>query len=242
MDIEVVLQQIVGLSSKESRVYASLLETGPATVSTIAKQTGLHRPAIYQVLPSLKEKGVVSMFPRGKQKLYAAESPQKLKHLFENFKESFEEVLPELEAKYRTEGRKPVVTFLEGKQGITSVFEDLVTSLKKDDVYYRYTSNKDLIKSDKYLPKNYRKVRDNKQLQRYIINNEKTAKQKKPQLDRSVKVIPQEYDLFEYDVSQIIYGDKVAFLDFNTETAFVIENAQIAEFQKKIFKLLYDRL
>jgi hypothetical protein len=39
-----------------------------------------------------------------------------------------------------------------------------------------------------------------------------------------------------------IYANKVWFIDFNTETSIIIENKQIAEFQKKLFKLLYKSL
>src|SRR3989344_3480754 len=117
-----------------------------------------------------------------------------------------------------------------------------ITQKKKDHVFYRYSSAKDAVKNEKYLPKNYRAIRDQKQLQRFVIANENTMVGKKPRLERAVKFIPNNYGLFDYDITQIIYGDKVAFLDYNTETAFIIENSIIAEFQKKIFKLLYDKL
>jgi len=39
-----------------------------------------------------------------------------------------------------------------------------------------------------------------------------------------------------------IYGHKVAYIDFNTETSIVIENPMIAEFQRKLFKLAYNSL
>ena len=63
-----------------------------------------------------------------------------------------------------------------------------------------------------------------------------------PRLERSVKFVPKNYGLFDYDITEILYGDKIAFIDYNTETGLIIENPVIAEFQKKIFKLLYDKL
>lgn len=39
-----------------------------------------------------------------------------------------------------------------------------------------------------------------------------------------------------------MYGDKVAFIDYNSETVLLIENPKIAEFQKALFKSLYKRL
>ncbi|MDP3771421.1 MAG: hypothetical protein Q8R16_03925, partial [bacterium] len=60
--------------------------------------------------------------------------------------------------------------------------------------------------------------------------------------NRAVKVVPPAYNLFQYDVVQLIYANKVAFMDYNTETALIIENSAVAEFQKNMFKLLYDKL
>ena len=154
----------------------------------------------------------------------------------------FESALPELEKMHQSAGHRPIVKFLQGKNGLRFVFEDLVTTLKKGDIFYRYSSAKDSIKNEKYLPANYRQMRDQKQLERFVITNESVAKKKKLRLERATKLVPQQYGLFDYDITQLIYGDKAAFVDYNTETAIIIEDTQIAEFQKKIFKLLYDKL
>lgn len=232
----------IGLNNKESKIYLSLVERGPLLISQIAKQTGLYRPAIYKNLPHLISKGLVSISPKGKQQLYIAESPEKLKILVGELTHELENIIPELDASYRAKEKKPVTKFLQGKNAITFVLNDVVHSLKKDDVFYRYSSVKDSKKNSKYLPRDYRQIRDQKQLQRFVITNENTMIGKNSRLERAVKFIPKNYGLFDYDITQIVYGDKVAFLDYNTETAFIIENPVIAEFQKKIFKLLYDKL
>lgn len=241
MEINEILQKI-GLSEKESRIYIALLKSGPANVSDICRRIGIHRPLIYKVLPDLIEKGIVSISPKGKRKEFTAESPEKLKGLFIKLTQDFEMAIPELEQMHQAAGKRPIVKFLQGRKGLQFVFEDLIASLKKGDVFYRYSSRKETTFGDKYLPQNYRKLRDQKQLERFVITNESIAKIKKPRLERAVKIVPPKYDLFSYDIAQLIYGNKIAFLDYNTETAAIIENPQIAEFQKKIFKLLYDKL
>ena len=50
------------------------------------------------------------------------------------------------------------------------------------------------------------------------------------------------FGLFYYEISELIDSQKVAFMDYQTETAIVIENPAIAEFQKKIFQMLYQLL
>jgi hypothetical protein len=70
----------------------------------------------------------------------------------------------------------------------------------------------------------------------------KWAKHKKPRLERELIVIPEEIDEFEDDVFMSIYANKVAYIDFNSESSIIIENKQIADFQKKLFKLLFKSL
>ena len=75
-----------------------------------------------------------------------------------------------------------------------------------------------------------------------VITGEDKEKTKKPDFNRDTKVVPKSYDLFNDDIQFIIYGDKVAVLDFNSDTALTIENPKLARFQEKIFKLLFRKL
>ena len=138
---------------------------------------------------------------------------------------------------------KPRVRFLQGRDGTKRVFDDIVRSLKKGDVFYRYSSNTDgQEKKDKYVPRGYRKMRDEKKLERQVITNEQTGAQKVAKLDRFIKIMPNDFGPFEHNVTEIIYGDKIAYIDYNSETAMIIESKKIADFQRHLFKMLYKRL
>lgn len=238
------LLEKLGLDKNASKIYLALVELGPALISQIAKYTGLHRPTIYQALPNLKNADLLTIVPKGKHKLYTAQSPERLNHLLDSLKDDLEKFTVDLKEIYENKKRPSVTIFLEGKKALKSVFEDLVTSLKRGDVFYRYSSRRDTVRGGKYWPKDYEKRRDAKNLQRFVITSEMLAreKSKNPKLDIIFKVVPAKYGLFDYNVVQLIYGDKVAVLDFNTETGVVIESKNVAEFQKKIFKVLYDLL
>ncbi len=240
-DIESVLAQ-VGLTPHESATYLDLLQNGEATLGTLAKRTGLYRPALYKILPTLTEKGLVGRaHTKGKQQHYRAESPERLETLFENAKLRLHDALPELASLYTNRENRPVVRFLEGVAGVRSVFADLLATLSKGDIFYRYSSIKTL-PSRTYLPPQYEEIRDRKQLERLVITNAPMAKSKPPRLERETKVVPPEFDLFDDNVSHIIYGNKVAVIDYNTETAIIIESKIIADFQRKLFVLLYRKL
>ncbi|MEN9614503.1 MAG: hypothetical protein RLZZ347_810 [Candidatus Parcubacteria bacterium] len=242
MDKSKILEKI-GLTKHESAIYLALVELGPSRISKISEKTAIHRPLIYKALPSLIEKKLVTETQKQKGVVYGAEPPNRLETMFDDLQIDFNEMLPDLEDRYSNNEFKPKVRFLEGKNGTQRVFDDVVRSLKTDDVFYRYSSNTDgEEKRDKYVPRIYKKLRDSKKLQREVITNIQTMRHKKPKLDRFAKAMPSDFGPFEHNVTEIIYGNKVAFIDYNSETAMVIESKRIADFQKQIFKTLYSRI
>lgn len=67
--------QNLGLSEKEAKVYTTSLELGPDTVQNIAKESGINRATTYVQIGTLKEKGLISEFEKGKKTYFVAESP-----------------------------------------------------------------------------------------------------------------------------------------------------------------------
>lgn len=235
------LLKSLGLSEYESQIYLTLLEKGVSGISKISRETGINRPAIYRTVPSLLKRGVISEIVKKKQKLYTAESPEKLETIIESLHKEFKEALPDLIQNFEGVQNKPIVKYLTGKHGIMFIFEDLVRTLKRGDIFYRYSGPRDLGKAEKYLPSNYREIRDKKQLERYVITGEGIAEQKKPRLERDLKILPgiEEND---FNVTQVIYANKIALINYENESAVLIEDRLMANFQRMIFKNLYSRL
>lgn len=234
----------IGLSEKESMVYVALIETGPATVSAISRKSRLHRPVIYRVLPELQARGLVTATPKGKLTLYAAEPPEKLETLLREVRSALrDEVIPELKGLFQSASSRPTVKVLEGAGGIAFVFDDLLDSLKSGETYYRYSSVRESVyRTGKYLPPRYKERRERKRIERLVITSEAARRLLAPSLERDEKIVPESFDLFDDNITQIIYADKVAFIDYNTETALIIENPVLAGFQRKLFRLLYNKL
>ncbi len=236
----------VGLTAYEAQTYRALVELGPALIVRIAEQTGLHRPTIYQALSGLQHKGLVTVSPRGKRKFYAAESPEKLRTLTLSLQDRLEKTLPDLQQLYDTRKRRPAIKFLEGKQGVKFVLDDLLHTLKRGGIYYRYSSRKAGETVERFFPPQFRTRRDAKKIQRFMITDTLTRHQREtPTMDRAYKTVPPEYHFFNetnQNIIQLVYDNKVVFADLDTVTAVLIENETIAELQRKIFKTLYELL
>jgi len=237
------LLQTLGLPHHSEKVYLTLLEKGEKSLSDLAKITGLYRPAIYRLMPDLLQANLVSVVKKGKRILYVAESPQLLSVLAKEQATDLQAVLPEYMNLFLNRTRRPKFTLYQGKEGIKSVFEYLISTAKKEERIFRYESPRNYKDNKNYYPDIYRQRAGQKgDMDKYVITNEETDVQRSARLNRLSKRIPKSYDSFNYNITHLICGDKVVFIDFDTETAILIEAPRFAEFQKKIFQLFFRKL
>lgn len=230
----------LGLTSEQSQIYLALLTLGQANVTDIARTIGMHRPMIYHHLPALLEQGLISQSSQGKRKVFIAESPEHLVDVVKRFSEELQTALPDLVSAYHGH-QQPMIRYFPGAEGIRSAYEDLLRTVKKGDVVYRYESPLDRKRYAKYQPREYAdRILQGREIEWFIITNDVTRKTKR--LERLYKTVPLGESEFRYDISQFIYANKVSFIDYQNEVASIIESPTFADFQRKIFKLLFDRL
>jgi len=242
MEKYIGILQAIGIHEHGAKIYLALLERGEKSIADLTKATSLFRVEIYRQLPQLIDAGLVLETPKGKRKNYIAASPYKIQELYTDQQKDIESHVKSLVENYAYQDKKPKIIYQEWKKALMYVFSDIVHSLQDGDVFYRVSSERDVTACDDYLPKNYREIRDKKQLERYVIMSEKWAKQKSPRLERELITIPSELDDFEDNISLTIYGNKIAYIDFNNETSIIIEHWALVDFHKKMFRIMYMSL
>lgn len=230
----------IWLTPVQSSIYISLIQNGSLSIIDISRQTWINRPSIYATLPYLQELWLVNQIIKGKRKLYKAESPDNLEHLFERTKSDFHQTVSALKSIYTSDSSRPTVTTIEWENFWKLIFEDIVNTLEKWETYMRYSSRTTQQGIEKYLA--YRKTRDDKDIQRLIITGKDNAIKKPKRLNHEIRIIPEDFDLFDDNIGKAIYKDKVAILDYNTQTSFIIQNQKFADFEKKVFQLLFRYL
>ena len=67
-----------GLSEKETKVYIACLKAGACTANRISELADLRRGTTYDILESLKGKGIISSFKSGKKYQFQATEPKEL--------------------------------------------------------------------------------------------------------------------------------------------------------------------
>jgi sugar-specific transcriptional regulator TrmB len=241
MNYEQIFSRL-GLEKHASDVYELLWnQKDPLLLAHIAKRIGVARPQVYRVVESLLEKRFIKKIKNGKRTYYAAENPRRVEEAFTNISKKVSDKSERYAAK-REKELPEYIRFFRDFSGIRAVFDDVIAHTPRGDTFYRYTSEKDLASVNKYLSPLYRSRRDQKKLERLVISNPVSGKQKRPRLERFIKYVQPDADVFDQDIIQLVYGKRVAFININTEEAFIIEDAALASFQKSIFKQLYKKL
>lgn len=243
MQTEAILQQL-GVSEISARLYMSILQMHRATIAGLSNETGIYRPAIYKHLPELLEKGLVSKVKVGKRTMYIAENPERIQSLVGSLASQLEENMSELSRLYEGSQQRPIIRYYEGKKAIQGIYEEMIRRSKRGDAIYRYESPRNFQAVGNYYPRLYwqRSTGPTGEIEKYVITNEATSSKRRERLWRHTKSIPASFDSFDYNITQLIYKDTVAFIDFDTETATVIQNRRFADFQLKLFRLLFKKL
>lgn len=240
MKIEEIFTRL-GLPKHADIVYTLLQRQGPLSPTSVCLNTRTHRPAVYRALNSLIAHHFVFTSKKGQRKLYHAANNRLIIKAFTQTSDKISEKF----AKQVNDDdlyKNKEIKFLSGFKGVRAAFDDVIAHLKRGEIFYRYTSEKDLDAVNRYLSKNYRLLRDKKKLERMVISNPVSGQRKKPRLERFVKFIPNQTSLFDQNIIQLIYGNRVSLIDLNTERVLIIENKSLADFQKVIFRQLYDKL
>jgi len=211
------------------------------SVSLLAKQSKVSRVVVYRCIAKLEADELITRVQIGKRTQYQASSAYKLTEAIRTMEEQAEDAV-EKYMQIRQKDTPQNIRFLYGPSGIRAAFDDVISHSKKGETFFRYTSEQDLAKVNRYLARDYRIRRDKKKLERKVISNAVSGAQKRSRLERFIKFIPAETDQFEQNIIQLVYGQRVSIIDLNTEEVVIIENKQLTDFQKTLFKVLYKQL
>ncbi|OGE73897.1 MAG: hypothetical protein A3I07_03510 [Candidatus Doudnabacteria bacterium RIFCSPLOWO2_02_FULL_42_9] len=249
MELKAILTEF-GLSDKESAVYLSLLELGPAPARAVARKASINRGTAYDLLKNLVNLGLASFYRKGKHH-FAAEPPERLIEAVEDkqmklqrLKVGITQKLPELKTMFVQQGGKPSIRVYEGSKGVKKILEDILNTMKEQKIkeYYVYSSatakEREAIYSDFPLFNDKRKEKDIKVKTISMGQGGETVgldQRKWLTKDENSSSITHEF----------IYKDKVAHVGLDhTGIPFgvIIENPDIYVTQRQIFESLWRKL
>lgn len=238
-----------GLSEKESKVYLASLELGPETAQNIAKKAGINRVTTYVQIESLKGKGLMSEFEKGKKTFYSAETPDRLDTLLNamesdlSFKrEELQKVIPALGELFAGAGERPKVRFYEGVEGTKAIRDEFLKNKSKK--VYSFTNLDKLLGQFPKHEDEFTTKRAAAGIESFVIYTREAGKlendTKAAQL-RVTKFVPA--DKIPIDADIAIFDYKVSFANYKAKpVAIIIENKEIADTLRAIFNFLWSSL
>jgi sugar-specific transcriptional regulator TrmB len=237
----------LGLTDYESKVYLALLGIGEGTSGDIIKKADIHTGKIYEILESLKNKGLISEIKKNKIRTYSATEPKRVLDYLKKKKQDVEqtekqvlEIMPLLIEKVRHASKKPL------KFEVYTGFEGFKTAILKEIEKYSYNTevlvfgirpkiNYDKKISDFFAYKVYPERKRKRVFTRKI--KDISTKNKK-----SFSDYPKKVRYLEYKSMTIveIYKDLVL-IEFHMENpiVLVIEGEEVAKSFKDQFEIFW---
>lgn len=243
MNLEINLQQL-GLSEKEASLYLAGLQTGPATLQQLVNASKLKRATTYDVITSLKEKGLFKTVVYGKRKKYLAETPNNLFSLLKQKETVLKTIIGNLLVLQNTAGDKPSVKIYQGIGGVKEIYEDML-SRKNDTLEVLSTKLPDQRLID-YWGNEYIKRRIKRGSFARLIAPDVPFYRKLQSTDkhslREVRLVPADTVPFKNEV--MVYGNKVSFVTQNGDDSLglIIESNDISETLRLVVEKLWSTL
>lgn len=233
----------VGLTEGECQVYEALIDLGQTTAGKIIKKAKIASSKVYDVLFRLQTKGLVSYVVKSNVNYYDATPPERLIDFLEEKKEIISQtqtkitaLLPLIKAKQSEKNEKNTVIVYTGIQGPKIVLKETIEAGRKGEKLMGFGTDEDPYKD--FLPaqikEHFREQRQYK-IKWFLLFTDGTWSSPSPLAE--IRYLPKGQSI---PVRTMIYGNKVAIVDFNEPfTTIIIEKKSIADAYKNQFNTLW---
>jgi sugar-specific transcriptional regulator TrmB len=233
------LLRSIGLNESEAKVYLTNLEIGPAPAHILVKRSGFSRPATYQAIDMLLEKGLITSVLRGKRNVYIAESPDRLLNVGDVQVRNLQSKVNDLRSSVDTlkmmqRGDRPVMRFVEGLDGLKIILQDIAdtkpestTEITNVDALGKVFTVEELDEVQHYLS-------DLKSKGRALLAGNVSVVRKGVE----ARILPG--NAFDFAGDFIAYGNKLAIVSFKDKLiGVVIESEVIANTFRVLFNFAW---
>lgn len=246
----------LGVKPNEAEVYLKLIESGPATISIIARRTGIPRATVHRHVESLLDKGIVSQTFKGESRIIVAEDPLMLEGLLmakeselknrlnevSNLRNNFTDLIKDINSLAPTNASNQVkFRYYEGKRNVQLVYRQVLKSTK----IYSFVNVNRVSQSFPENPALFKEaMHRNSEMEMWeIIEQSKDSVNNASSIgDRYYyKYIPEDVDFFDLDF--IVCDNKLILINLDKPiSALVITSEPIVQSLLVIHKLVWRLL
>ncbi|MFA6410288.1 MAG: helix-turn-helix domain-containing protein [Candidatus Buchananbacteria bacterium] len=241
----------LGLEKKEAQVYSAALERRYSSVIDLAKDTGLSRGTVYDIVEKLKKGGFLAEVKQGLKRRIVVENPtnkfynllnQKHQELTKA-KNLVEDILPIIKSVNAAENFKPQIRVYTGKDGFRKVWDEILSfggenflSISRIETFVKFIGEDfldEIQKKKSTMGISSRAINENSKLAVKMYEADK-------KYNRETRLAPKG---FEFPSSEIIFGDKIAMFSTREENIImVIESKDFAQTHRVYFEMMWKLL
>lgn len=244
--------ETIGFHKEEAKIYILLLEIGAAPASLIAKKLTIPRPTAYRYIEKLSNAGLVSESLAGGVKSFQAEPPSKLKLLYTKHIEKLEKkskkldlIMPALESKISMGSFKPRMHFYEGREGIESIWEDLLQYPNTETfAFWPITEMLQVVGEDFIYYHNKERIKRGIYIQAIWFKGREVSYKRYPFLGsskkhlREIRIAP---ETIKPTMGYWVYGHKTMMISSDSESfGMIIESREFADMMTAQHKLIWN--
>lgn len=240
--MDLSLLEDIGLNKIEIDTYIDLTKSGQSKVSEISLRLGLHRTTSYYILSLLEKKGLVSYFIKSGVKYYKATEPERIIGLMEDKLQKSKDLAKNLSSLLPSRKEIPVFETYEDKEGIKSIWEDILKESKGNSELLILATGKAAETLQYYMPGfHLRRLKKGVGI-RIIYNDTSYARKRGEELAKmkktTVRYISTNHII---PISTLIYADCVAFIIWNETilTGIIIRDKQVRNNFSSQFEILW---
>lgn len=247
MNIEALRK--IGMTEGEIKVYLALLRTGGGTAGPIAKEAGVARSKLYDILDRLVKKGLAGHSLKNGVRQFSACEPRrfldyldKKKNELEEQKKEMEKIMPSLQGEFEMQSVKQDAEVFEGLEGLKNTREKYLKIMKKGEAIYFFGvpgSAYDRMEAY-YSDWNERRIR--KGIDSYTVftdeaKNQEYVRQKMRQPRTYLRFLPK--GVLTHAWVEIYRDTVVIAMNYQKPMSIVISNKFVADSYRHYFDLLW---
>lgn len=233
----------IGLNEKEAKVYVATLELGEGSASEIAKKSGVNRATTYFTLENLMKMGLVSASNEEKKQMFVPEDPSQIENLItkqqqelEQKKQGLKGLINELGSINSASVKKPIVKYYLGKEGMMRMAESGFNDVKNEMMWLAFSKDK----LQDFLGNKNDKLREKRIAQNIKTSTLYNSESGDLLTDKNAARVKIDSSKFPCPGDIAVYSDKVRLSSYDDQIGIIIENKDIAETLKSIFKLALE--
>ena len=231
----------LGMSKQEAGVYLATFKLGGATATAISKESGMQRTAVYPILKTLAEKGLVSIYFKKSRKNFHAQKPSRVAEIFSNKLENFEKLIPTIESLDKKQAQIFGLRFIESKKELENFYEEILKEYKNKS----YCAIGNVKAWEGVIPEFFGKLRkkraaNNTRTKLLLSADSRKINPTDKKLLREYKYLPEKY-IFKSTID--IYKDKILIVSPNMSSlAVVIAIPAMVDIFKSMFEIIWDSI